>query len=100
MSVSILGIRHPGPGSARSVEKALSELKPDAVLIEGPPEAEPLLPLVSHPDMHPPVALLGYATDEPGRAAFCACARRPEPATSTSTCAGRSTAIAAACCTG
>jgi hypothetical protein len=70
MSVSVLGIRHHGPGSARSVERALAELKPDAVLIEGPPEAEPLLPLAAHPDMRPPVALLGYATDAPGRAAF------------------------------
>ncbi len=70
MSVSILGIRHHGPGSARSVEQALAELKPDAVLVEGPPEAEPLLPLMSHPGMRPPVALLGYATDEPGRATF------------------------------
>src|SRR5260221_11794897 len=70
VSVSILGIRHHGPGSARSVERALAELEPDAVLVEGPPEAEPLLPLASHPDMRPPVALLGYATDEPGRAAF------------------------------
>src|SRR5262245_2518934 len=70
MSVSILGIRHHGPGSARSVEQALAELKPDAVLVEGPPEAEPLLPLAAHPDMTPPVALLGYASDEPSRAAF------------------------------
>jgi len=70
MSVSILGIRHHGPGSARSVERALAEFKPDAVLVEGPPEAEPLLPLVAHPEMRPPVALLGYAADEPRRAAF------------------------------
>src|SRR5260221_6074897 len=70
VSVSLLGIRPHGPGSAGSVERALPELEPDAVLVEGPPEAEPLLPLASHPDMHPPVALLGYATDEPGRAAF------------------------------
>jgi Family of unknown function (DUF5682) len=70
VSVSILGIRHHGPGSARSVERALAELKPDAVLVEGPPEAEPLLPLAAHPDMRPPVALLGYASDEPRRAAF------------------------------
>src|SRR5260221_6531013 len=70
VSVTILGIRHYGRGSAGSVERALAELEPDAVLVEGPPEAEPLLPLASHPDMHPPVALLGYAPDEPGRAAF------------------------------
>jgi len=68
--VSVLGIRHHGPGSARSVERALAELEPDAVLVEGPPEADPLLPLAAHRGMRPPVALLSYAADEPGRALF------------------------------
>ena len=36
---TVFGIRHHGPGSARSLERALGELQPDAVLIEGPPEA-------------------------------------------------------------
>jgi Family of unknown function (DUF5682) len=75
VTVSVLGIRHHGPGSARSVEQALRELKPDAVLVEGPPEAEPLLPLASHEEMRPPVALLAYAADEPGRAVFYPFAR-------------------------
>jgi Family of unknown function (DUF5682) len=75
VSVSVLGIRHHGPGSARSVERALRELRPDAVLIEGPPEAEPLLALAAHEDMRPPVALLGYAVDDPGRSAFYPFAR-------------------------
>jgi hypothetical protein len=75
VSVSVLGIRHHGPGSARSVEQALRELKPDAVLVEGPPEAEPLLPLAAHKEMRPPVALLAYAVDEPGRAVFYPFAR-------------------------
>jgi hypothetical protein len=75
VSVSVLGIRHHGPGSARSVEAALRELKPEAVLIEGPPEAEPLLPLATHREMRPPVALLAYAADEPGRAVFYPFAR-------------------------
>jgi hypothetical protein len=70
VSVSVLGIRHHGPGSARSVERALVELRPDAVLIEGPPEAEPLLALAADPEMRPPVALLGYVADDPGRAVF------------------------------
>ena len=75
LTVSVFGIRHHGPGSARSVEKALRELEPDAVLIEGPPEAEPLLPLAAHKEMRPPVALLAYAVDEPGRAVFYPFAR-------------------------
>ncbi len=70
MSVSILGIRHHGPGSARSLLAVLESLQPDAVLIEGPPEGEELLGAVLHPDMKPPVAMLAYVPDEPRRAAF------------------------------
>ena len=70
MPVTLLGIRHHGPGSARAVGAALEELKPDIVLIEGPPEADALIPLTAHPAMRPPVALLAYADADPSRAAF------------------------------
>jgi Family of unknown function (DUF5682) len=66
----LYGIRHHGPGSARSVREALTELGPDMVLIEGPPEADELVPLAGDPEMQPPVALLGYAPGEPTKAAF------------------------------
>ena len=66
----LYGIRHHGPGSARSVREALTELSPDVVLIEGPAEADQLVPLVGDPEMQPPVALLGYAPGEPKKAAF------------------------------
>jgi hypothetical protein len=66
----VFGIRHHGPGSARSLLAALDDYAPDAVLIEGPPEGDALLPLAAHADMRPPVALLLYALDEPNRAAF------------------------------
>jgi hypothetical protein len=69
-SVSVLGIRHHGPGSARSVATALEELSPDCVVIEGPPELDALVPLASHPELVPPVAALVYAVDSPRRAAF------------------------------
>jgi hypothetical protein len=68
--VAILGVRHHGPGSARSVLAALHRLDPEIVLVEGPPEAEPVLDLIDDPGMVPPVALLAYARDEPERAAF------------------------------
>lgn len=70
MSVTVFGIRHHGPGSARSLGLALRELKPDAVLVEGPPDADDLLALAAHTSMRPPVALLVYPPDEPKRAAF------------------------------
>ncbi|MGA4850757.1 DUF5682 family protein [Streptomyces sp. G5(2025)] len=66
----LLGVRHHGPGSARAVQAALDEARPDVVLVEGPPEADPLVPLAADEGMRPPVALLAHVADEPGRSAF------------------------------
>ncbi|MFJ4939057.1 DUF5682 family protein, partial [Streptomyces pseudovenezuelae] len=66
----LLGVRHHGPGSARAVRAALDAARPRVVLIEGPPEADALIPLAAEEDMRPPVALLAHAVDEPGRSAF------------------------------
>ncbi|MFI9613054.1 DUF5682 family protein [Streptomyces sp. NPDC052023] len=66
----LLGVRHHGPGSARAVRAALDAARPRVVLIEGPPEADALIPLAGEEDMRPPVALLAHAVDEPGRSAF------------------------------
>ncbi|MFG2330443.1 DUF5682 family protein [Streptomyces sp. NPDC048604] len=66
----LLGVRHHGPGSARAVRAALDVARPAAVLIEGPPEGNALLPLAADPAMRPPVALLAHAVDDPGRASF------------------------------
>ncbi|MFE3163507.1 DUF5682 family protein [Streptomyces sp. NPDC059224] len=66
----LLGVRHHGPGSARAVRAALEAARPKTVLIEGPPEADALIPLAADPRMRPPVALLAHAVDEPGRSAF------------------------------
>lgn len=68
--VSVLGIRHHGPGSARSVAAELDRLKPSAVLIEGPADADPLLALAADPGLVPPVALLAYAPEAPRVSAF------------------------------
>ncbi|WP_062995288.1 DUF5682 family protein [Nocardia mikamii] len=66
----IFGIRHHGPGSARSLSWALERFRPDAILIEGPADADPLVAYVAAEGMAPPVALLAYAPNEPSRAAF------------------------------
>jgi hypothetical protein len=66
----LLGVRHHGPGSARAVRAALDAYRPQAVLVEGPPEADALTGLAADPAMRPPVALLAHAVDEPSRAAF------------------------------
>ena len=56
----LLGVRHHGPGSARAVRRVLMAYQPDVVLIEGPPEADALVPLAGDEQMRAPVALLAY----------------------------------------
>ncbi|WIG58065.1 MAG: hypothetical protein OJF49_000810 [Ktedonobacterales bacterium] len=70
MSVHIFGVRHHGPGCARALRAALEALQPDILLVEGPPDAEGALPLLTHEAMKPPVALLIYVPDQPSRAVF------------------------------
>lgn len=70
MSVHLFGIRHHGPGCARSLAAALRALEPDCILVEGPPEADALAALAGRPDLVPPVALLVYAAADPQRAVF------------------------------
>jgi hypothetical protein len=71
--VEVFGIRHHGPGSARSLVAALADYQPDVVLIEGPADADPLLHWVLADEMTPPLALLGYAPDHPDRGVLAVC---------------------------
>ncbi|MGY2006654.1 DUF5682 family protein [Nocardia gipuzkoensis] len=66
----VFGIRHHGPGSARSLRLALTAFRPDLILIEGPADADPLVGYVAAEGMTPPVALLAYVPDAPAKAAF------------------------------
>ena len=66
----IFGIRHHGPGSARGLVQALTVLQPDIVLVEGPPDADEIIPLLAEEEMEPPVALLVYRPDRPRRASY------------------------------
>ncbi len=68
--VEVYGIRHHGPGSSRSLVAALDAFGPDQVLIEGPADADPVIGWATSAHTFPPVALLAYAPDEPGLAAF------------------------------
>jgi Family of unknown function (DUF5682) len=70
MTATIFGIRHHGPGSARSLRSALKSLQPDIVLIEGPPEANDLIALAESKEMKPPVALLVYDPENLQQAAY------------------------------
>jgi hypothetical protein len=68
--VRIFGIRHHGPGSARSLIRALYDYVPDMILVEGPPDANNLIHFLGHPEMIAPIAMLVYVPDEPKLGAF------------------------------
>jgi hypothetical protein len=68
--IVVLGVRHHGPGSGRSVRRALERLAPAAVVVEGPPELGAVIPFLAEPGMSPPVAGLVYDVAQPRRAAF------------------------------
>ena len=70
MTMTVFGIRHHGPGSARSLVEDLGRLAPDCILIEGPPDADALIPLAADKEMRPPVALLIYDPEQPHDGAF------------------------------
>lgn len=68
--IQVFGIRHHGPGSARSLLAALEALAPDIVLVEGPPDADELIAWAAHPGLQPPIALLVYNPQNLRQAAF------------------------------
>ncbi|MEM9002811.1 MAG: DUF5682 family protein [Cyanobacteria bacterium P01_F01_bin.86] len=70
MTVKVFGIRHHGPGSARSLVRSLHTLQPDIILVEGPPDANDAIDWMAQPDMEPPVALLIYAPDRLEQAVY------------------------------
>lgn len=68
--VRLFGIRHHGPGSAGSLLRALEQAPPDLILIEGPPDAEDLIPMAGQAGMRPPVAILVYNPRQLRQASF------------------------------
>lgn len=51
-------VRHHSPACALALREMLRELRPTAVLIEGPDDLDHLLPLLQHAETRAPVALL------------------------------------------
>jgi len=66
----VFGIRHHGPGSSRSMLRALEAYEPDHILIEAPQDAEPVLQYMLHPDLIPPVAILMYDDKDLSKASY------------------------------
>ena len=66
----LFGIRHHGPGCARSLLRAFDTLRPDCVLVEGPPESDELIRFIGLAGLTPPVALLGHCPDDTALAVY------------------------------
>ena len=59
-------VRHHSPACARHLEQVITRYDPQCILVEGPENANDLLPVLTHPDTRAPVALY-YAYRDEGR---------------------------------
>ncbi len=66
----IYGIRHHGPGSARTLLKALEARAPDVLLVEAPADAESCALSIDPDQLKPPVALLLFNAKNHQHATF------------------------------
>ena len=58
-------VRHHSPACAWHVDRLIRELRPDAVLIEGPRDASSLIPLLTHQQTKLPVAVYTTYVERP-----------------------------------
>lgn len=63
----VFGVRHLSPAAADHLRRVLDDLRPTAVLVEGPADANDLIKHLVHKDTRPPLALLAYTQDRPVR---------------------------------
>ncbi|AGC49163.1 hypothetical protein MYSTI_07891 [Myxococcus stipitatus DSM 14675] len=67
--VHLFPVRHHSPRTTAVLGRWLEHVKPEVVLIEGPCDASALVDVLCDADTRPPIALLGYRTDDtPGSA--------------------------------
>ncbi|MEJ8305702.1 DUF5682 family protein [Saccharibacillus sacchari] len=70
VKVSVFGVRHLSPGGARHLLQYLDQVRPTAVLIEGPSDATSMIRDLVHPSTVPPVAVLAFTDEMPVRTAL------------------------------
>src|SRR5262245_41895730 len=61
--VHLFPVRHHSPRSASCLRAWLQTVQPQLILIEGPSDAESLIPVITNPESQPPIAILAYSTD-------------------------------------
>jgi hypothetical protein len=64
---SIFGVRHLSPAAGHHIGELMKEMKPTAVLVEGPSDATDQVKHLIHKDTRPPIAILAYTKERPVR---------------------------------
>ena len=57
-ALHVVPVRHHSPACAAHLERLIVEVKPAAILVEGPCDFDPLLPLLADARTVPPVAIV------------------------------------------
>lgn len=65
--IILLPVRHHSPACARHVARMIREIRPAAILVEGPENACPLIPVMVHGDTKAPFAVYYSYHDASGR---------------------------------
>ncbi|MFC7442542.1 DUF5682 family protein [Laceyella putida] len=77
--IHFLPIRHHSPSCAYHVQRAINQIRPSHILIEGPSDANPLIPHLLEEDLQLPVAIYSYKTSpQPERLYYPICDYSPE----------------------
>lgn len=61
--VVYFGVKHYSPACARQVERLIHDIRPVAVLVEGPEDATAQIPYITHRDTAPPLAIFSVYVD-------------------------------------
>jgi hypothetical protein len=61
--VHLFPVRHHSPRAAGCLRAWLEKVRPELVLVEGPSDADTLIPIITAQESQPPLAILAYSTD-------------------------------------
>ena len=64
--IVLLPVRHHSPACAYHVKRMIDRLRPGVILVEGPDNADPLIPVMVHEDTKAPFAIYYSYHDQAG----------------------------------
>lgn len=68
--ITLLPVRHHSPACAWHVRQVIEEISPDCILVEGPENANPLIPMMAHEETKAPFAVY-YSCNDGGEKHKC-----------------------------